>query len=451
MGFLDMFRVSKIKAELEQTKADRDTLKATLSDTEHLDHYELRRAIDELSKKKAELESEIITIEATLSKRRQGLDRELAELDQQLKEKRKGLILVDDEILLQSFGFYKPRYELANAEAYKARLEQIRDAQESLIKTGKATIVPKNWTVNNSAKEGERMVKDNVKLIVRSFNNECDASIIGVKFSNIDSIEKRIRKAFDTLNQLGQRIGISLTNEFLNLKLQELYLAHEYQVKKQQEKEEQKRIREQMREEAKLVKEIEDAKLKLDKEERHFTKALEKVHAQLQKVTSDAERELLEKERASIEQELTALGKSREDILNRERNTRAGYVYIISNIGAFGENVYKIGVTRRLEPQERVDELGDASVPFDFDIHALIFSEDAPALENALHKAFEHRRLNMINQRREFFHVTLTEIEQVIRKNFNKPIEIVALADAAEYRQSLILRNGSSPKRTGSG
>jgi hypothetical protein len=445
MSFLDMFRVNKIKAELDQTKADHDALKATLSNTEHLEHYELLRATEELARKKAELEQAIADLDVVHGKRRQGHDRELAELERQVKEKRKELVLMDDEILLQSFGFYKPKYDLMNSEAYKARLEQVRAEQAALIKSGRATNSPTNMTMNNSLKEGERMIKDNVKLIVRSFNNECDASIVNVKFSNLDATEKRIRKAFDALNQLARRLGISLTQQYLDLKLQELYLVHEYAIKKQEEKEEQKRLREQLREEAKLQREIEDAKLKLDKEEKHFVKALAAMNAQLARAGSDAERELLEKERASIEQELAELAKARQDVLNRERNTRAGYVYIISNIGAFGENVYKIGVTRRLDPQERVDELGDASVPFDFDIHALIFSEDAPALENALHRAFEKRRLNMINQRREFFNVTLDEIEQVVRKNFSKPVEFVVLADAPEYRQSALLRNGTPP------
>ncbi len=445
MSLFDIFRVSKIKAELETVRTDRDALKATLSATQHLEHYELQRAIDELARKKAELEQSIAGLDEIHAKRRQGHDRELADLERQVKEKRSDLVSMDDEILLQSFGLYQPKYALANAEAYRTRLEQIRDEQAVLIKSGRAVNSPTNWTVNNSAKEGERMIKDNVKLIVRSFNNECDAAIVNVKFSNVDSTEKRIRKAYETLNQLARRLGISITPEYLNLKVQELSLAYEYQLKKQQEKEEQKRLREQMREEAKLLREIEEAKLKLDKEEKHFVKALATLDAQLQKAGSDAERELIVQERASIEREMAELAKARQDVLNRERNTRAGYVYIISNLGAFGENVFKIGVTRRLDPQERIDELGDASVPFDFDIHALIFSEDAPTLESALHKAFEKRRLNMINQRREFFHVTLQEIEQVVRQNFNKPVEFIALPDAAEYRQSAVLRTGAPP------
>ena len=436
-----MFRVKKIKSELEQAKVERDSLREILSETEQLEYYEFKQVLEGLTRRKEELEKEVDGMDVLLTMRRQDIDREMAEIERQVAEKRRDLVLMDDEILLQSFGFYRPKYELANSDAYKIRLDQIRDAQATMVKNGESASFPTNWRLNNNLKEGERMIKDYVKLIVRSFNNECDTSIVSVKFSNVDSIEKRIRKAYDILNQLGNRIGINIIPEYLNLKLQELYLCYEYQVKKQEEKEIQKRIREQMREEAKFLREIEEAKLRLGKEEQHFIKALDSITARIPKAASESERTLLEKEQSSIQQRIAEVEKSKLDILNRERNTRAGYVYIISNIGAFGENFYKIGMTRRLDPQERVDELGDASVPFNFDVHALIFSDDAPALEYALHKAFEQRRVNRINVRREFFRVTLEEIEHVIRHNFSKPVEFVELADAPEFRQSMLLQN----------
>jgi hypothetical protein len=238
---------------------------------------------------------------------------------------------------------------------------------------------------------------------------------------------------------------ISLIPAYLDLKIQELHLCYEYQVKKQQEKEEQKLLREQLREEAKVQKEIEEMRLKVVKEERHFAQALQVLDARLLRADTETERQLLQQEKAGLLVQLVEVEKTKQDIQNREQNTRAGYVYIISNVGSFGENVYKIGVTRRLEPQERIDELGDASVPFDFDIHTLIFSDDAPALENALHKAFEKHRLNMINRRREFFHVTLDEIKQVVITHFKKPVEFIELADAQEFRQSLILKQNGTP------
>ncbi|MTM89955.1 DUF4041 domain-containing protein, partial [Turicibacter sanguinis] len=148
---------------------------------------------------------------------------------------------------------------------------------------------------------------------------------------------------------------------------------------------------------------------------------------------------LLEKQ-ATLESQLNDLNKKLADVDYRQNNQKAGYVYIISNIGAFGENVYKIGMTRRLDPQDRVDELGDASVPFNFDVHAMIFTEDAPALENALHKAFDDRKLNMINERREFFNVTLEEIECVVKANYDKTVEFKKVAAAEQYRESLKIR-----------
>ena len=132
--------------------------------------------------------------------------------------------------------------------------------------------------------------------------------------------------------------------------------------------------------------------------------------------------------------------KNLENIDYREANKRAGYVYVISNIGSFGEGIYKIGMTRRLEPMDRVDELGDASVPFKFDVHAMIFSDDAPTLENALHKAFDDRKVNMINGRKEFFRVSLEEIEKVVKENHEKLIEFNEVPDAEQYRETLKIK-----------
>jgi chromosome segregation ATPase len=415
MAITDLFKIDEIKRE-------RDAYKAILQQTERMEIHEVKKLL-----------AELIAQRDTISK-------ELENLRKQIDDRKKEVIFLDDEILLQSFGFYKPRYGLENSEAYKRKLDEIRADQAAMVKGGKAASGATNWTVNNSAAEGQRMIKDHVKLILRSFNNECDASISGVKFNNVVSIEKKIIKAFEALNKLEQRMTITISRPYLDLKLRELYLVYEYQVKKQEEKEEQKRIREKMREEAKLMKEIEEARLKIEKEQNHFVKAISNINWQIQKAQTDVERQILEKEKTSYEEKLTELAKEQEVVDYREQNTRAGYVYIISNVGAFGENIYKIGVTRRLDPAERIDELGDASVPFDFDTHALIFSDDAPTLERALHKAFEHTRLNLINLRREFFRASIEDIEKVVRENFGKPVEFVMLADAPQYRQSEMLR-----------
>ena len=182
-----------------------------------------------------------------------------------------------------------------------------------------------------------------------------------------------------------------------------------------------------------MQKEIEEQRKKIEKEQTHYQTAYEKLLKQLKEHPDNED--LLSK-KVELENQLTDINKAIKDIDYREANQKAGYVYIISNIGAFGENVYKIGMTRRLDPQDRVDELGDASVPFNFDVHAMIFSDNAPALEAALHKAFEDRKLNMVNTRREFFNVTLDEIKDVVKKNFDKTVEFIDVPDAEQFRIS---------------
>ncbi|RUL56581.1 DUF4041 domain-containing protein [Lysinibacillus antri] len=343
---------------------------------------------------------------------------------------------------MQDFGFYNPKYDLESSEAYKNRLEDLRRRQKEMVKSKVATTFNHNWTVNGSKSEGKKMVTDAVNLAIRSFNNECDATISKVTVANISSSEKRIIKAFETINKLNRVTSTEIKKAYLDLKIEELYLALEYAQKLETEKEEQRQIREQMREEEKVRREIEKLKEKVEKEEKHFTQAISKLEEQKTNATGDQLAEL-EAKIFELQNKLNEVLEQKEDVLNRERNTRAGYVYVISNIGSFGEDVYKIGMTRRLEPMDRVKELGDASVPFKFDVHAMIFSEDAPTLENILHKTFTNNRMNLINDRKEFFRVPLQEIKRVIEDNHDKTVEFTLTALAEEYRESRSLREKS--------
>lgn len=281
--------------------------------------------------------------------------------------------------------------------------------------------------------KGKKLIKDNVKQILRSFNNECDVLISKVKHNNIDTIKNRIVNSFNSLNKLNEKIQIRINSTYLDLKILELHAYYEYERKKQDDKEKAKEEREKLREEDKLLKEIEEKRKFINKEKTHYQNALIKIMEQLQSDPNN--KEFLDK-KLEIENELEEIEKSLKDIDYREANKRAGYVYIISNIGSFGENIYKIGMTRRLEPIERINELGDASVPFNFDVHAMIFSDDAPSLENALHHAFESKKVNMINPRREFFKVTLEEIEEVVKNNYDKTVDFIRVAEAEQYRES---------------
>lgn len=386
---------------------------------------------------------ELADLQGALEEARKTLADINAQREQEQKKLdalRSQLVQTEEELNLQSFGVYRPRYDLMRAEEYRARLMEIRAQQKEMIKAKTAVTGLTNWTVNNNAAQGRKMVSDMQKLLLRAFNSECDDVIEHVRYSNLAASEKRITSSKDAISKLGTIMGISITPTYYRLKIEELYLAFEYQQKKQAEKEEQKEARARMREEAKLAKEIEEERKKLEKEQRHYQNALRKIEAQMASA-SDADRADIEQKRSELVQQLQKIDQAFKDVDYREANQRAGYVYIISNVGAFGENVYKIGMTRRLDPMERVDELGDASVPFDFDVHAMIFSEDAPKLEAALHNAFADRKLNFVNQRREFFRVTLDEIKDVVRANFDKTVEFEDFPPAEQYRQSLAMAN----------
>ncbi len=441
MGIGDIFKTNEYKSEIEKLREENQRLYTDNCNLHNMLTPEMQNAqslqslITDLEAKKRQLEQNISLIEQDIGKRVSNIQN----LDYEIARRQTQIIELDDKILFQDFGLYTPVYNLMSSEAYKERLAVIRKQQKDLIKSDTACLYPTNFTLDGSLSKGKKMVKDNVKQILRSFNNECDAVIDKVKFNNIESIKKRIIKSYEDLNKMNSAMKLNITPAYLALKIDELNLCYEYAVKKQEEKEEQKRIREQLREEAKLQKEIEEARKTIEKEKTHYNNALKKIEDQLSSADPD-ELESLGKKKSEILDQLAEIQKSIEDIDYREANKKAGYVYIISNIGSFGENIYKIGMTRRLDPQERVDELGDASVPFNFDIHAMIFSDDAPALEAALHRAFEDRKLNMVNQRREFFAVTLDEIETVVRENFDKTVEFTRIAPAEQYRESLMIK-----------
>ena len=364
---------------------------------------------------------------------------EINELTLTIKGLKKSIVTFSDEILVQEFGLYEPRYSFLNADSYKAELTNIRNMQKAMIKDGSAVSGSTDWQVNGSVVRGRKMIKDMQKLLLRAFNSECDEIINKVKYNNFDSSVKKMERSFNAIAKLGVTMAISITSDYYDLKIQELQLALEYQIQKQREKEEKAELRAQQREEARLQKELKEQRKNIDKERKHYEQALSNINKQLSS-SSDEDTEDLNKKKEEIIQSLSDIDTKIKNIDYREANQKAGYVYVISNIGSFGEGIYKIGMTRRLNPQERVDELGDASVPFKFDVHAMIFSEDAPALEAKLHKAFEDRKLNLVNQRREFFKVSLDEIKDVVKNNFDKTVEFVDVPDADQYRISLKMK-----------
>lgn len=432
MGFSDIFKGKQYKSELEALQQKYDELQALLTP-------EMRNALA-LQEKIRELEQSIQSEQKEI----ESLDKAIADkqnhislLDNTISNKKSEIVSLDDEILVQEFGLYEPYFDFANALDYKEELAKIRSKQKELIKNKTAVSGATEWTVNGSASKGKKMVSDTQKLLLRAFNTECDELVAKVKYTNFDASLNKIYKSAEAISKLGTIMHIAINSKYLDLKVKELRLAFEYQQKKQEEKEAQRAARAEMREAARLQKEIEAQRKKIEKEQTHYQTAYDHLLRQIEQNPSNTD---LLKKKDELENQLQDIDKAIKDIDYREANQRAGYVYVISNIGAFGQNVYKIGMTRRLDPQDRVDELGDASVPFNFDVHAMIFSDDAPALEAALHRAFEDRKLNMVNTRREFFNVTLDEIKEVVKKNFDKTVEFVDVPDAEQYRISQKMR-----------
>ena len=438
---------AEIKAKAEKDLAElnekSESLKAQLADQEAL-YQKLETQAREEALKDIQSERDAVQFQIQLEKAKwqDKLDQLQTELDhstRKLDELKSQIIETDEKVLLQSFGFFTPHYIYDTSEEYKVAIHNVRDEQKALVKKKSAVSGSTAWEVNGNKAQGKKMVTDMQKLLLRAFNAECDDAIEHVKFNNLEASEKKITSSYQAVAKLGTVMDIRITQEYYSLKLKELHLMHEYRMKKQAEKDELKEARARMREEAKLAKELEEARKKLEKEQTHYSNALRHINAQLE-AASPEEREAIEAKKAQLEAQLEKIDKEFKDVDYRAANQRAGYVYVISNIGAFGENVYKIGMTRRLDPMDRVDELGDASVPFDFDVHAMIFSDDAPKLEAALHQAFADRKLNFVNTRREFFRVTLDEIKQVVKDNFDKSVEFTDIAPAEQYRESLMLR-----------
>lgn len=350
---------------------------------------------------------------------------------------RKEVSVFESKLDLIEFGIYEPVYDFEKSDEYREEQNRIIELQKSMISGDTAAICNTKWTVGDSEAKGRTVVNRYKKLMLRAFNGECDVLIAKVKWNNINQMKERMQKLFDAINKLGEGFNVYLNNQYLDLKRKELILEHEYQTKRQQEKEAMRAIQEELREEEKAKREFEQAQKEAEKEEANYQKALDKARKEMELATGE-KHDKLQLQIQRLEQELKEAQEKKERALSMAQQTKRGHVYIISNIGSFGENVYKIGMTRRLEPTDRIKELGDASVPFLFDIHAMIYSDEARTLEYELHKAFTNKKVNMLNYRKEFFNVTLDEIEQQI-KEIGIEAEFSRLPEAMEYRETLAI------------
>lgn len=388
-----------------------------------------------ISKADAEYSAKISDLESSYRIEQNKYNAKIEKLENKLQAKNEELNLLQSQCsdafvqVVTPFSFDN---DITSAE-YKSKLSMLKTEENTFIKSDDVFEI-----IDPLADIKKSVLNADKKQLLRSFNSEVNYILSGITIKNADSCRSKIQKSFETLNKFFETNNIRLSIKMLEYKLQELDLQFAYLKKIEIEREQQKAIKEQMVEEEKVRREIEREKAKLDKEETQFKNEVSKLMKYMQNA-SDIEKQLYVDKIKELEEKLKGIESDRENVLEREQNTRAGFVYIISNIGSFGENVYKIGMTRRLEPMDRVKELGSASVPFEFDVHAMIFSDDAPALENILHKTFEKNAVNKVNLKKEFFRVNLKDIEKVVKENYNATVEFTELAKAEQYRETLKL------------
>lgn len=291
----------------------------------------------------------------------------------------------------------------------------------------------------NVSTENKRHQNAQAKQIIRLFNAETSQLINKVNSKNIESMQNKIFKSYEGINKIFETDNVRIPETLLDIKLEMLDLMHKYQVKIEDEKIIRREERARLKEIEQAEKEMEKKLKELDKDIRHHNNEIKKLTMYLNNTDLQVEKELYIEKIRELDQSLKNLNSERENVEDRKDNAQSGFVYIISNIGSFGENVYKIGVTRRLEPMDRINELSSTSVPFEFDVHALIFSENAFELKNKLHEYFKKYKVNKVNGRKEFFKVNINEIKDKVLSEHNSTVQFIDEPKAIQYRETLRL------------
>lgn len=357
-----------------------------------------------------------------LRRRIADLERALARADGEAGD---GAIDLDDQRMLQDVGVYRYHHPLEDAAAYKDRLRQLEVQMDEIIRAGRAVLAADMFTFSGSLAKGRKMVADLSKLMLRAYNAEADNCVRSLRAGNVTLAKKRLQASVTAIERLGVIMEMRVNPEYHDFRVQELELTADFQMKVQEERERAREERELLREQRRAEQELAAERERLEKEKAHYLSAMAALEAK--------------GDHTAVAELASRLAEIDEAIASNDyriANIRAGYVYVISNVGALGPNIVKIGMTRRLEPLDRVRELGDASVPFPYDVHALFFSDDAITLENQLHKAFAERRVNIVNERREFFFATPEEVRAQLQERTGGLLEFTETPEALEYYQS---------------
>lgn len=448
----EKIQVASIKAELEVHQEHRDELAATIANLNkeklaiaarvtHLLSLEARE-----STLRAELDALEINVRDAQSKSKNAhdaLNAQLVETERKVGRAKKQLNSLMGQLDLYSRvddytrvgHFEMPNYLYDTSVRYQSEIKDVRERQRKLIREKVAVTYPGDLMLCMSKSMDKKVLDGQVQLMLSAFNVECDLLIEKVGPANLDRTLEQIEKKAEALEKSCATLKCGFNTDYIELKFEECKLQFEFVLKKQEEQEEQRVIREQMREDVRVQKQYEEAVKDAEREEAKFSRLLERARTHLAEESGE-ERALSLAKINLLEEQLREAQERGARAKSMAEQTRRGYVYVISNVGAFGEGVFKIGLTRRLDPQERVDELSSASVPFPFDVHAMCYSEDAPALEHALHKRFSSHRVNAVNFRKEFFRVDLDEIQAAIEEMVDDEVDFTVTAKADDYFQS---------------
>lgn len=445
--------IADVDAEIQKKRAEADTeilsLKTAaaqeLSDAKQ-DAKEIRakgRADYDAAVKKAEdklasidVESKRIITEAET--RAKEIAGEAYEIAGKAKDYEKTAVAMKNVIEGYGDRYLKPTYslldDLAEDFGYTEAGQQLKLARENstrMINAGTAAVCD----------YAQASRKDTaIAFVIDAFNGKVDSILSKVKKDNYGTLEQKIKDAYELVNFNGRAFrNAVITPEYLAARLEELKWGVRAQELKAQAQEEQRRLREQIREEERARREYEKAMKDAANEEEMLRKAMEKAQKQIESA-NEANRAEYESKLEELKQKLAEAEERGQRALSMAQQTKHGNVYVISNLGSFGENVYKVGMTRRLDPLDRVRELGDASVPFPFDVHAIIESDDAPSLETSLHKALSLMQVNKVNPRKEFFRVAISDIKAMVEK-MGLTTSWTMDAAAAEYRETLAIED----------
>jgi hypothetical protein len=406
-----------------------------------MEHWQVRQEVDrmraELGRLSAAQAAEKERHAAELRHQQDVLNEKITAVRMQVAHAQQELVPFTDEMVFQQAGVFRYQHPLENAEAYRQRLERITAEMKSLISDKSAVDANYDFTFNNSTAQGRKMVNDWCKIMLRAYNSEAENCLRVMKAGSVDTAKKRLDRIGVAIEKLGAMLSIRISDRYRALRMLELELTADYLLKKQEEKEAERAERERLREEAKAQAEFRREIEKLEKERKHLLNVRQALLDKGDEVAA-----------AKLTAELGNVEAGLEGLHDREANIRAGYVYVISNLGAFGPNMVKVGMTRRLNPAERVLELGDASVPFRYDTHIMFYSRDAVSLENALHRELAAQRVNKVNNRREFFYVSPTHVHELLKKHAGEVLEYVVDPEALEFRQGTI--GAEQPAEAGS-